>query len=85
MGNRTTQRILTCGVCGKTPDDGDYMWEMGNAPWCEPCCDSDKKEDCPQCGEETETLHEGCCEDCREDNQKAVPDPDHEWEIKSGE
>lgn len=26
--------------------------------------------DCPQCGNETETLNEGCCEDCRKDNQK---------------
>ena len=25
--------------------------------------------DCPQCGNETPTLYEGCCEDCREENQ----------------
>lgn len=24
---------------------------------------------CPQCGFDTETLREGCCEDCRQDNQ----------------
>lgn len=25
---------------------------------------------CPQCGEPTETLREGYCEDCRSENQK---------------
>lgn len=28
--------------------------------------------DCPQCGEETPTLHEGYCEECRKDNQHAL-------------
>ena len=28
--------------------------------------------DCPQCGEPTETLHEGYCEDCCRDNQAAL-------------
>lgn len=28
--------------------------------------------DCPQCGYETETLNEGCCEVCREQNQRAL-------------
>jgi hypothetical protein len=28
--------------------------------------------DCPQCGEETETLHEGVCETCREENQRRL-------------
>jgi hypothetical protein len=27
---------------------------------------------CPQCGEDTETLREGCCEECREANQAAL-------------
>lgn len=33
---------------------------------------SDVIYDCPQCGEETETLHEGFCEDCRKQNQEAL-------------
>ena len=28
--------------------------------------------DCPQCGEPTETLHEGYCEDCRDQNQRSL-------------
>ena len=27
---------------------------------------------CPQCGEDTPTLHEGYCEDCRKDRQTAL-------------
>lgn len=27
---------------------------------------------CPQCGEQAETLHEGYCEPCRSDNQSAL-------------
>ena len=27
---------------------------------------------CPQCSYETETLNEGYCEDCRQENQKAL-------------
>ena len=27
---------------------------------------------CPQCGEETETLHEGYCEECRDERQNAL-------------
>lgn len=27
---------------------------------------------CPQCGEETETLHEGYCEECRDERQRAL-------------
>lgn len=27
---------------------------------------------CPKCGEETETLHEGYCEPCREEGQRAL-------------
>jgi len=30
--------------------------------------------DCPQCGEETETLHEGYCKECCEYNQKVLND-----------
>lgn len=25
MGQRITQRIYTCDLCGKTPDDGEFM------------------------------------------------------------
>lgn len=33
----------------------------------------DKKEfDCPQCGDQTETLHEGYCKQCCADNQAAL-------------
>jgi len=28
--------------------------------------------DCPQCGFGTETLHEGYCEECRDENQHAL-------------
>lgn len=28
--------------------------------------------DCPQCGEPTETLHEGYCEECRDERQAAL-------------
>ena len=45
MGHRTTQRILTCDVCGVTPDDGDYMWEMGSEFWCEKCCNDEHKDE----------------------------------------
>ena len=27
---------------------------------------------CPQCGEPTEILHEGYCEGCRDENQRAL-------------
>ena len=27
---------------------------------------------CPQCGEETETLHEGFCEECRDERQTTL-------------
>ena len=38
MGQKIRQRILVCDVCGKTPDDGETMWEMGREVWCEDCC-----------------------------------------------
>jgi hypothetical protein len=41
MGHRTTQRILECAVCGETPDDGKYLWEMCGEYWCEKCCESE--------------------------------------------
>jgi len=45
MGHRITQRILEFAVCGTIPDDGDYMWEMSEAYWCESCCDQEREED----------------------------------------
>ena len=43
MGHRVTQRILECAICEKTPEDGDYLWEMGSGHWCEDCCDKDNE------------------------------------------
>jgi len=43
MGQRTTQRILECKLCGRTPEDGEYMWEMNSdGYWCEICIDKDE-------------------------------------------
>ena len=36
------------------------------------CPPEAKMADCPKCGEHTDTLHEGYCEPCREDNQSAL-------------
>lgn len=33
---------------------------------------SDSTRDCPQCGEPTTRLHEGCCEDCCRENQRRL-------------
>lgn len=38
---------------------------------------SDKQFDCPQCGEPTDTLHEGYCEPCCSDNQAVLDDHNH--------
>lgn len=39
MGHRTTQRILKCAICGRIPDDGEYLWEMCGEYWCGECVD----------------------------------------------
>ena len=44
MGHRTTQRILECGECGRTPDDGEYMWEMCGEYICVSCINKDECE-----------------------------------------
>ena len=44
MGQRVTQRILVCDLCGKVPDDGEHMWEMGRELWCEECCEKQENE-----------------------------------------
>lgn len=43
MGYRTTQRILECAICGRTPEDGEYLWEMAGEYWCEDCVDKDNE------------------------------------------
>jgi hypothetical protein len=60
MRRKVTQRILECVECGKTPDDGDPMWEMHNGYWCEDCCAKEDDEDeidpahiCPYCGQDS--------------------------------
>jgi len=46
MGRRITQRILTCDLCGRTPENGEYLWEMNGEHWCEKCIDKmDSEED----------------------------------------
>lgn len=39
MGHRVMQRILECAICGRVPEDGEFMWEMAGEYWCAPCCD----------------------------------------------
>lgn len=28
MGNRVTQTIYTCECCGRTPNNGEHLWDM---------------------------------------------------------
>ena len=49
MGNRFIQRIYECSWCGKTPDDGEDMWHMGNEVICKECCDKEE-ESGDECG-----------------------------------
>lgn len=44
MGQKVTQRILVCDLCGKIPEDGEYMWEMGREVWCKECCEKQENE-----------------------------------------
>ena len=44
MGQRLTQRILECSLCGKIPENGEPIWEMGRELWCAECCDKMEKE-----------------------------------------
>lgn len=44
MGRRTTQRILVCADCGRTPEDGEYLWEMCGEYLCGICVDKDEEE-----------------------------------------
>ena len=45
MGQRITQTIYTCDVCGETPEDGEYLWHMNNQVWCDSCCDKIENEE----------------------------------------
>ena len=45
MGHRLTQRIHTCALCGVTPDDGEYMWNMGGVVWCKKCVEKEEEEE----------------------------------------
>jgi hypothetical protein len=49
MGYRTTQRILECSICGRIPNDGEYLWEMCGKYECVDCVDKDNTpEDAPE-------------------------------------
>lgn len=56
MGQRTTQRILECGDCGRTPEDGEYMWEMCGKHICSTCIEKDEEPEedrkCMYCGQD---------------------------------
>ena len=46
MGKIIIQKIYTCDVCGKIPEDGEKLWHMNNEVWCEECCeDSEETEE----------------------------------------
>ena len=45
MGQRTTQRILECVSCLRTPEDGEYLWEMCGDYICEKCIDKEESDD----------------------------------------
>ena len=45
MGQRLTQRILVCDECGRTPDDGEYLWEMSSKHICKNCIDKEEEEE----------------------------------------
>jgi len=45
MGHLIIQRIYTCDICGKTPEDGEKPWHMGNEVWCEEGCKKVEEED----------------------------------------
>lgn len=47
MGQKIRQRIYTCSLCDKIPDDGENMWEMGSEVWCEKCIDKLENEQSP--------------------------------------
>ena len=42
-GAMIIQKIYTCDFCFETPDDGSYMWEVGDKVMCEPCSELSKE------------------------------------------
>lgn len=48
MGNRVIQRIHECSTCGRTPDDGEYLWEMCGEYVCEKCVDKEDEQETPE-------------------------------------
>ncbi len=40
MGHRTTQRVLTCHQCKRTPEDGEHLWDMCGYYYCADCVDN---------------------------------------------
>ncbi len=40
--------------------------------------------DCPQCGESTESFHEGYCLDCCEENQNSLDDHNYRFDEWKG-
>lgn len=54
MGRRVIQRILICDLCGKTPEAGEPLWEMGLEVWCEECCNKEEIFDDDEPKENTE-------------------------------
>jgi len=45
MGQRITQGIEVCDLCGKTPEDGEFMWKMGMEVWCADCIEEQEMTD----------------------------------------
>jgi len=45
MGHRITQHIYTCGICGKTPENGEYLWHMNSDTICKECIDKAEEEE----------------------------------------
>ncbi len=43
MGHRITQKIYECAECKRTPEDGEYMWEMCGNMICADCIDKDEE------------------------------------------
>jgi len=44
MGRMVIQRILECNDCGKTPEDGEKLWEMCGVYICEKCIEKEESE-----------------------------------------
>jgi hypothetical protein len=45
MGHRITQHIRVCSECGRTPEDGEYMWDMCGEWVCEECVNKEDDND----------------------------------------